>query len=309
MQITETREVTMSRLEQNTSNSDECMAGNWLCALTAENFINLANTEQGDKISRFLTEESVRTFKENPAPEEQRSWKYSLPALAKVLQEASLKDQIVILEYFAPSRDRRPSRIDAVICGLDSEGKAHAVLIELKQWSHNIYPASGDFLGVSISNKIHYKIHPRKQIETYRNHMKEILRVCDLPTDFIRFEAYAYLHNAAHLSDAQKVLLYGQIQFEEDSRLYTKDFHHSFAKRLQEHLSGGNGKDALKTFKELQILALQRVKKLPKRPNYWWIKIRKKIIRKIRPFVELLIFVLLAAGLIFSGLFLLFKYA
>lgn len=266
--------------------------------MPAKDFIELAEKNHGENIKELLTKEAIKTLKKKPGIGEQNSWKHSLPALAQVLQKANLSDQLVILEYCPPSRDKNPSRIDAVICGVDSNGKVNAVLIELKQWSSEIYEANGNFVAVRIGTSLKYKIHPRKQIEEYRNHMKNILEICH-DTDAIIFSAFAYLHNAAYLDEATKHVLYGKGEFDEDSRLYTKDFSFALANKLRTFVGGGNGELAFQVFQKVQIHAIQNLKLLPKRPNYTLLKIRKSITADFKNFfmrvLELFILVFCSA--------------
>jgi hypothetical protein len=210
------------------------------------------------------------------------SWKNSLPALAEVLKKAEMHDQLVILEYCPPSRDETPSRIDAVICGVDTNNKIHAVLIELKQWSHGIREGHGNFLQVHIAGDWRLKPHPRKQIEDYRTQLQMILTICNEKPDFIIFSAYAYLHNASHISPELKYLLFGKGEFDPDSRLYTKDFDFALANRLRELVGGGKGTIAFLAFKKLQDRAYHNAKFLPKRSNYRDLKIEKKSFSSLR---------------------------
>jgi hypothetical protein len=68
----------------------------------------------------------------NPSESEQRSWRNSLRALATAVQRGGFTDQGMFLEYLLPLSSRR---LDAMITGLDHEGRPNAVIVELEQWS------------------------------------------------------------------------------------------------------------------------------------------------------------------------------
>jgi len=99
--------------------------------------------------------------------------------------------------------------------------------------------------------------------------MRKVLEVCDLPPDFLVFEAYAYLHNAHHLSRKAKRILYGKHHDHDlDTRLYTEEFTGALIKRLREHVGAGHGQEAFAALKEVQKRAIHAVKRLPIRRRW-----------------------------------------
>lgn len=240
--------------------------GNWLYALKAEEFIELARN--GEAIADLLAKRHLALLDALAGEGEYRSWQESLPALAKVLAVAGLKEQMVILEYCPPSRDELPSRVDAVICGTDSMGHLHAVFIELKQWSSLRMEASHEpgYLFIHRHDGWRHVLHPRKQAEEYRRHMQEVLKICGLPADLLVFSAYAYMHNAKDLPDYKKRILFGNPEvFDEDSRLYTQEYASALAGRLRERVGQGRGEQAFRVLQDLQRQAVAHVDQLPQR--------------------------------------------
>jgi len=64
---------------------------------------------------------------------EPKVWNNSLPFLAKALKDSKVPlDTEIGIEYRVRGKNQR---IDAIVCGVNSEGNESAVVIELKQWS------------------------------------------------------------------------------------------------------------------------------------------------------------------------------
>lgn len=104
---------------------------------TCGEFIRLCMSKGDDSIQEIISQKMGIT--RTPfSDSEKRSWENSLPALAEVLAKSTVpKDAEIGIEYQLRIDEggRSKGRIDAIICGLDHEGKESAVIIELKQWS------------------------------------------------------------------------------------------------------------------------------------------------------------------------------
>lgn len=250
----------------NASQETEKPDGNWLLAIPSSEFITQAKHPQS--LAALLAAKSKALILHDVSEREIRAWENSLPALAEVMSEANLAEQIIILEYCLPSLDDLPNRVDAVLCGADAQGKLNAVIIELKQWAN--LPMKEDskpgYLLVKYRDQWEQKPHPRKQAEEYREHMQSVLGAYDFPADHLLFSAYAYMHNAMDLpADKIRILFGNQSAFDEDSRLYTRKYSHSLAKRLKEHVGYGKGEQAFAVFKDLLSRVQENGNKLPKR--------------------------------------------
>lgn len=65
---------------------------------------------------------------------EVRSWRDSLLAMAKVLNDDAIPGECgVAVEYGIPQTSKR---IDMLLSGLDDAGRHNLVIVELKQWEH-----------------------------------------------------------------------------------------------------------------------------------------------------------------------------
>lgn len=115
-----------------------------------------------------------------------RSWRNSLTALARVVDESILQKSGVAIELRLPLTDRR---IDASFVAHDRGGHPHVVLVELKQWESagpSMYPDN-----VVVGNREF--LHPSVQVTSYA----EYLRVSHsaFTEQQFRLSACAYLHN------------------------------------------------------------------------------------------------------------------
>ena len=126
----------------------------------------------------------------DPSPSELRSWRNSLKALANALRYGDFLDHGLFLEFQLPMSSRR---IDALVAGQDHDGRAGAVLIELKQWDHAEASDVPDCVGVLYGGRIRDQLHPSAQVGQYRQYLS------DTHTAFhdanISLNACAFLHD------------------------------------------------------------------------------------------------------------------
>lgn len=128
-----------------------------------------------------------------PSPGELRSWRNSLKALANALNHGGFLDHGIFLEFQLPMSSRR---IDALVTGIDHDGRAGAVLIELKQWDHATVSDVPDCVGVLYGGKVRDQLHPSAQAGQYREYL------ADTHTAFhdaaVRLGACSFLHDLPH---------------------------------------------------------------------------------------------------------------
>jgi len=197
---------------------------------------------------------------------ELQSWKYSLHALSQLLRDAGLHDQLVILEYMIPSRDKYPNRIDAVVCGLDINNKWNAVLFEFKQWDAcNIRKSlfsrklTMEFKNIRTPQK-----HPAIQARMYKNKMRKLLKILKIPKDSITFHSCAYLHNS-HPSVEQRSVLFHKSyrKILADTPLYTKQERNFLIQKLQAYVPRGDSQKAFEVFHAVHLKSAEKASKLP----------------------------------------------
>lgn len=122
---------------------------------------------------------------------EYHSWSNSLPELAKVLDSCGIpKETEVGLEY---TIDRDNHRIDALLCGLDKNGKETVIVIELKQWSTAEPTKKKNFVHTMGGAGQGDYWHPSIQAANYAGILKNFnLYVQEKP---VILRACSYLHN------------------------------------------------------------------------------------------------------------------
>ncbi|KRD35830.1 ATP-binding protein [Oerskovia sp. Root918] len=128
-----------------------------------------------------------------PALPERRSWRNSLPVLARDLHDAGLGDVEVLLEYRLPLSSKRA---DVVLAGVHpTSGDPSYVVVELKQWSRARMSADSDTLVEIDGARYQQGIHPSIQVADYVDYMLDFTKSLESDTD--RITGLAYLHNAA----------------------------------------------------------------------------------------------------------------
>ena len=90
-----------------------------------------------DAFTRDIEEVILAAFRQRTgrsvARSEVRSWKESLIAVAKVVNDASVPDDAGVgIEYGIPQTSKR---IDFILSGKDSDDRDQVVIVELKQWA------------------------------------------------------------------------------------------------------------------------------------------------------------------------------
>jgi hypothetical protein len=144
---------------------------------------------------------------------EQKSWRRSIPVLARDLMDAGLGKVEMLIEYQLP---RTSKRADVVLAGTDRRtGDDLYVVVELKQWSRAEVFEDNEKL-VLVPGYRHEAEHPLIQVQGY----------CDTMVDFIgalngdprNVRGVAYLHNAA---DPDVTDLFDLVA-DERTRLFTK---------------------------------------------------------------------------------------
>src|SRR5437016_1564683 len=102
-------------------------SGSALFAGSAEEFVSMA---PASTLTRHLVDEFNRRWG-TATESEERSWRNSLTALARVVDDSGVFKAGVGVELKLPLTDRR---IDASFVARDGHGRPAVLLVELKQW-------------------------------------------------------------------------------------------------------------------------------------------------------------------------------
>ncbi len=274
--------------------------GNWLLGCKASLFCEYA--KNGAEFADILKKMHLEYWGTEPEAAEVRSWERSLPEIASIMRSAGLKDQVVILEYCPPAQDKYPTRIDVIIGGTDENNVVNFALIELKQWTDFVPTLIPGMVNVRIGKEKLLRKHPRSQVEAYRRHMQRVLDACRIPQSYMRFNAYAYLHNVDGLSDAEKAILFNKEHHNDgDSKMYTKDFAGAFVKRLRERVGKSNPERVLDTLRDIQKKSAENRERLPVRVSFfrtrhqnWRVRVFRYLAKVILTFIAGAILITLA---------------
>jgi hypothetical protein len=127
-----------------------------------------------------------------PSFSEVASWRNSLRTMASVLERGRLDDNGVILEYQLPLTSKR---LDFLVCGLDAEKKANAVIVELKQWEKCDSSEVERCVSTWVGGRQREILHPSEQATQYRRYLEDGHTSFHEGVDAIGLKACAYLHN------------------------------------------------------------------------------------------------------------------
>ena len=103
------------------------------------------------------------------APNWETSWKNSLPAIARALQNSGIDDDVdVAVEY---RLKHSMERLDFLVYGVDENNNKNMVIVELKQWSQVSSTTSHNRVHAMVA-KGHFEdhFHPSYQALNYANY-------------------------------------------------------------------------------------------------------------------------------------------
>jgi DUF2075 family protein len=125
------------------------------------------------------------------------SWKESLIAMAKVLNDGAIPDDCgVAIEFGIPQTSKR---IDMLLSGMDDEGRHNLLIVELKQWQS---AKRTDMDGVVRTRFAHGEAatsHPSYQSWSYAELLRNFNETVD--TGAVPLQPCAYLHNCVDGGD------------------------------------------------------------------------------------------------------------
>jgi hypothetical protein len=144
------------------------------------------------QLEHVLAEHLFREGVGVPGIGERRSWRHSLPVLARELDEAGLGKVEVILEHRLPLSSRRA---DVVLAGVHPETRARSyVVVELKQWGRAARWEGSDTLVEVEGAPYRPSLHPSLQVAAYVDYMRDF--TATLSEEDVTLSGVAYLPNA-----------------------------------------------------------------------------------------------------------------
>jgi hypothetical protein len=145
------------------------------------------------ELERALAEVLITGGLGMPSMGERRSWRHSLPVLARDLRDAGLGSVEVMPEFRLPLSSKRA---DVVLAGVHpATGDPSYVVVELKQWSTAHTWQGHDALVDVPGAPYGPALHPSLQVAGYANYLRDFVAVLAERPDSVA--AVAYLHNAS----------------------------------------------------------------------------------------------------------------
>jgi DUF2075 family protein len=169
------------------------------------------------------------------------SWTNSLQFVKNVIEYASLRDDMIVVEYELPYSNRR---IDCLLFGKGPDDRGNAVIMELKQWSkvENCDIENEVLTFTGGANR--FEAHPSFQAQGYYSYLKDFVEV--FGNDTVNLSAISYCHNYSRASD----VLFGP-KFQsviKDFPLFAKEDVAGLAAYLKARLSSGQGLEVFNRF-------------------------------------------------------------
>lgn len=206
--------------------------------LSAGELAELARASESG-LERALAQHLISHGLGRPTDSESRSWRSSLPVLARDLADAGLSGVEVLLEHRLPLTSRRA---DAVLAGRHARtGAPHYLVVELKQWSR-AYALEGSEQLVTVPGAPYREsLHPSVQVDGYVEYLTDfVAAVAPGNTAGATIDGVAYLHNASEGSVAE--LMTGDAV--RRRRLFTGERRGEFVAELRRQFAPRSGADA-----------------------------------------------------------------
>lgn len=122
---------------------------------------------------------------------ERRSWNNSLLYMHRVLNVESIPDETgIAIEFRIPQTSKR---IDVILSGSDGTGRAHAVVVELKQWESASTTNKDGIVKTFVGGNIREVTHPSYQVWTYVSLMNSFNEA--VYSRNLSLQPCAFLHN------------------------------------------------------------------------------------------------------------------
>ncbi len=231
------------------------LPGGKFMALVRQSATSLAGEGDGESVAERLLEQMIHRHSRRASASEVRSWRRSIPVLARELVDAGLGSVEVLLEHQLPLTSMR---VDAVLAGYHPEtGAPSYVLVELKQWSDaTLFEGEPELVHVPAYGH-RPVLHPVSQVTGYCEYLLDFVPGLANQADPLR--GIAYLHNAtAHGVEPLREL--GETRF---GSLFTGDrkteLHDFLRSRLDPDRAGtgaGDNLEAMRVGPSKQLLAV-----------------------------------------------------
>lgn len=187
-------------------------------------------------------------------PSELNSWINSLQFIEKILEQHSLLDTMLILEYELPYSSER---IDCVLFGKNEGKRDNVVVIELKQWSSVEGSGIEENVITIIGHARQMVPHPSAQVRGYHYFLKDFIPIFE-EKESVDLSSCVYCHNYSRFNE--KVLFAEEFKnLLSEFPVFAKEDSVSLGKYLEKRLSKGNGLELFNRFINSEIKPSKRL--------------------------------------------------
>ncbi len=180
-------------------------------------------------------------FRYNPPQSEVRSWQNSLSRMCMVIQQASLMDHGIVLEYQLPLSSKR---LDCMITGTNSDDKPNAVIVELKQWDAVSPTDVKDCVVTYVGGGLREVLHPSRQVGNYQEYLSDCHTVFN--EGAVGLSACSYMHNI-QFDPNNELFQPKHNEILQQYPLFTGDQSSDLAEFLSKYVGRGDGQEVLAT--------------------------------------------------------------
>jgi hypothetical protein len=200
---------------------------------------SLVDSVMEQQISGSIADHVQTATGRAPSESERRSWRRSLPVLARDLVEAGLGEIEMLIEYQLPLSSKRA---DVVLAGIDrlTGGDAY-VVVELRQWGKAELREGNERL-VVVEGMHRDLEHPLLQVQGFCDYITDYMAVLHGGSNAVR--SVAYLHDAIDLDVGDLF----EFAATEDTRFFTKSRRGAFLEYLRDQFAPDRGAGAADRF-------------------------------------------------------------
>lgn len=180
-------------------------------------------------------------------PREVQSWTNSLQFMKNAVEYASLKEDMIVVEYELPYSNQR---IDCMLFGRGPADEENVVLMELKQWSKAEECDVENNVVTFVAGRNRMEAHPSYQVGGYHMYLKDFVEAFE-ESPPLNLSSACYCHNYprddAVLFDARFAKILARYP------LFAREDVGSLADYLRARLGAGGGLPILQRFSSSRI--------------------------------------------------------
>lgn len=130
-------------------------------------------------------------FRYEPSSYEVMYWQKSLKSISKVIKNAGLKDNGILLQYKLPMTSKN---IDLFVTGKNEKDEDAALIVELKDWYESSKCECDNEVIMDVAGINTEVLHPSVQVRQYKRYLQSMADIF-YNNENIKLKGCSYLHN------------------------------------------------------------------------------------------------------------------